>query len=508
MKFFDQTKKYSVGSLELVVFICGAVVMVFELAGSRVLAPYLGTSIYIWTSLIGVILGSLSVGYWLGGKLADKKSEIWYLSLIILLAAAAIGITVIIKDKVLIFFPISTTNWQWISSLISLILFAPASILLGMVSPYALKLQLKDLAVSGRTAGSLYAISTVGSIVGTFFAGFYLIPHLGNTQILFLLAVILILTSIFVAPKSLIKTKIALLLFLVFFWCLTGLIRNITYQRLGFLDLDTQYNRIWIYQGVDLATGRPVINLATDKMFAQSVRFLDSDELVAEYAKYYRLAKHFNPKIEKSLMLGGGGYSYPQDYLKNFPLATIDVVEIDPKVTALARTYFGLEDNPRLKIYHEDGRLFLNQAEEKYDVIFGDVFNSFAAVPYQLATQEAIKREYEILNDGGVVIINIASALAGDHGRFLQAEYITYQSVFPQVYLLPVQAPQDSQQLQNIILVALKSNDLPSWQSTDPELNGYLQHLWVEPIADNLPVLVDNYAPVEYYQRSLFTNKD
>lgn len=170
--------------LEIVVFVCGAVVMIFELVGSRVLGPYFGTSIVVWTSLIGIILGSLSLGYYLGGKIADKKSSFKGLSLIIFFAAISIGLTVIIKDFWLFVLQNSFTDIRTSSVLASLSLFLPASVFLGMVSPYAVKLKLKNLNTSASTVGTLYAISTIGSIFGTFLSGFYLIPHFGTNKLL------------------------------------------------------------------------------------------------------------------------------------------------------------------------------------------------------------------------------------------------------------------------------------------------------------------------------------
>src|SRR3989338_3749455 len=151
--------------LEIAIFICGAVVMIFELVGSRVLGPYFGTSIFVWTSLIGIILGGLSLGYYFGGKIADKKPSLNILSLIIFLSAIFIGLTNFIKNFLLIFLQNNISDIRVSSVIASLILFLPASFLLGMVSPYAAKLKLDSLNTSGSIIGNLYAISTAGSIV-------------------------------------------------------------------------------------------------------------------------------------------------------------------------------------------------------------------------------------------------------------------------------------------------------------------------------------------------------
>ncbi|MFA6389985.1 MAG: fused MFS/spermidine synthase, partial [Patescibacteria group bacterium] len=200
--------------LEIAVFLCGAVVMIFELVGSRVLAPYLGISIFVWTSLIGVILGSLSIGYWLGGMLADKNPSLKIFSTLVFLSGASIFFTIIVKEPALHYFQ-GFFNLELSSFISSLILFSPASIFMGMISPYAVKLKMDSLNYSGATVGNLYALSTVGSIAGTFLAGFYLIPNFGSLKILIILAILLGFIAIYIYPKSLIKTKVFFILLLL-----------------------------------------------------------------------------------------------------------------------------------------------------------------------------------------------------------------------------------------------------------------------------------------------------
>lgn len=483
--------------LEIVVFVCGAVVMMFELVGSRVLGPYFGTSLFVWTSLIGIILGSLSLGYYLGGKIADKKSSFKSLSLIIFLAAISIGLMVSIKDFWLIVLQNNFTDIRTSSVLASLTLFLPASVFLGMVSPYAVKLKLNNLNTSAQTVGTLYAISTTGSIFGTFLAGFYLIPHFGTNKLLIILSITLIIISLALSAKKDTRIKLSVFAIVVIGWfVISGL--NYMLPKSGFIDVDTAYNRIWIYNRIDFRTNKIVKMMGINNENHSSM-FLDSDELVNEYTKYYHLAKHFNPNFKKTLMLGGAGYSYPKDFLHKYPEATIDVVEIDPKVTELAKKYFRLEENPRLTIYHEDGRVFLNKTQEKYDVIFGDAFSSHYSLPYQLTTKEAVQKKYNILNDDGIVILNIISAIEGEKGKFLRAEYATYKSLFPQVYLFPVTHSDYGNVVQNIILVALKSEKDQTFNDSDPKLNEYLQHLWKKMVDADIPILTDDFAPVDYY---------
>ncbi len=480
--------------LELIVFICGAAVMVLELVGSRTLAPYLGTSIFVWTSLIGIILGSLSLGYYLGGRISDKHPNYKIFSAVILGSAIYIFFIALFKFSFLIFLMEKISGIRAGSVIASFVLFSPPSVMLGMVSPYAVKLKIKDLSHSGSTVGNLYAISTIGSIAGTFLAGFYLIPSFGTTNIIYAIAVVLTLTSILTYAKNFAIKRLLFLLLVMIFFALQGFSRRVLAEQ-GYIDVDTRYSRVIIYeQDVEDRLAR-FMSCDTN---SNSAMFLDSDELVFEYTKYYDLAAHFNPNFKKALMIGGAAYSYPKYYLQKYPKAEIDVVEIDAQLTELARQYFRLKENSRLNIFHQDGRIFLNKTDKKYDVIFGDAYRSDHSIPYQLTTIETVKRMYDILNDNGVVLINIISAIEGDRGKFLRAQYKTFNSVFPQVHLFYVRT-NNSEEAQNLMLVALKSEEKPKFINKDERLNSFLQNLWKQEIINDMPILTDNYAPVDNY---------
>ncbi|MBT3539214.1 fused MFS/spermidine synthase [Candidatus Parcubacteria bacterium] len=487
-------KKYI---LELVVFVSGAVVMVFEIVGSRVLSPYIGNSVFVWTSLIGIILGSLSLGYWLGGKLSDKKANYKTLSWIIFISAILISVVTLVKEPTLIFLQQIIENFKLRSILSTITLFSLPSIFLGMVSPYAVKLKINSLETSGSTVGNLYAISTIGSIVGTFGAGFWLIPIFGTTKILLLLSIILALVSILLFTKKGVPAKLYFLAIIISSLLITNIVDAAKIAN-DFIDVDTQYSRIIIHNATDSTTKQRIKRMSIDGN-ASSAMFLENDDLVFEYTKYYDLAKHFNPDFKTSLLLGGAAFSYPKYYLREYPDASIDVVEIDPKVTKLAKEYFRLEEDSRLQIFHEDGRTFLNTTNKKYDVVFGDAFSSFYSLPYQLTTKEAVQKTYDVLNDNGVALVNIISAIEGDKGKFLRAEYATYKSIFPHVYIVPVANPGDAFHIQNIMLIALKGDVPPSFESEDSEINSRLDHVWKKEIPDDIPILTDEYAPVDYY---------
>lgn len=185
----------------------------------------------------------------------------------------------------------------------------------------------------------------------------------------------------------------------------------------------------------------------------------------------------------------------------------LDVVEIDPKTTELAERYLGLNaSDPRLKIFHEDGRTFINATKEKYDIIYIDAFRSFYSVPFQLTTQEATRRLYEALSDKGVVVANIPSALRGPKSRFFQSELATYKAVFPEVRVYAVISPTMEYEVQNLILIGFQSKagirDAPN---DDPAMNKRLLQRWHGNPEERAPVLTDDFAPVDFYT-SLFAD--
>lgn len=486
--------------LELAVFVCGALVMIYEIVGSRLVSPFIGTSTYVWTSLIGVILASLSLGYWLGGRMADRRPDVKILAFVIFLAGALVSLTILIKDVVLTGVASAPTGLEIKSVLASVLLFAPASVALGVVTPYAIKLKMSSLDDSGKTVGRLYALSTIGSIAGTFAAGFFLIPFVGSTRTLYFVAGTLILLSLVLAPFALRPFNFAVLILFGLSIVASEMTSLYLLRAKDLRDIDTRYSRIQIFGATDDKTGRPIRAMAIDPYFVQSVIYLDGEDLFAKYNRFYHLLRHIRPDFHSTLMIGGAGYAFPQNYLRTYPDALIDVVEIDPQMTEIARQYFRLEDDPRLKIIHEDGRVFLNRSRSAaYDAVFMDAFGSLFSVPYQLTTVEAVRNISRVLDDNGVVIFNIGSAIRGESSRFLQAEIATYRAFFPSVHLFKVNSDYTDEQSQNLIIVACKSECLDNASSPDAEITRLLSHRYTAEFPLDMPVLTDDLAPVEYY---------
>ena len=486
--------------LDITVFACGALVMIYEIVGSRLLSPFIGGSTYVWTSLIGVILGALSLGYWLGGRIADRKPDVKTLSFVIFFAAGFVSLTILLDDLILAVIAKSPLILEIKSVAASLLLFAPASVLLGFVAPFAVKLKMSAIEESGKTVGRLYALSTVGSIFGTFLAGFFLIPIIGSVRTLYLIAACLIVLSILLAPFVISRLNLAILIFFVFGITVSELNSYYILKKADLHDIDTEYSRVQVFQTKDAETKRPIRVLAFDPYYYQSAMFLESDELALEYSKFYHLLRHFKPDFQKTLLIGGAGYSFPKEYLQKYPNAEIDVVEIDPQMTEIAKKHFRLEENPRLKIIHEDGRVYLNRVEtQKYDVVLIDAFGSLFTVPFHLTTLEAVGQINRVLRKDGIVIINLGSAITGELSQFFQAEFKTYKQIFPQVFLFKADFKYIDNQVQNLIIVAGKSNDSILLTSKDAEISRLLSHLYNQNIPLTKEILTDDLAPVEFY---------
>lgn len=482
--------------LELVVFFCGAAVMVLEIVGARVLAPFLGTSIVVWSGLIGVVLASLTVGYWQGGRLADRRPTARALSVIILLAAVLTAATAVTKVPLLDFLSTRSLGPRLAVVAATLLLFAPAAGLLGMVAPYAVRLKLRDPATAGATAGRLYALSTLGSIVGTFAAGFVLIAALGSTAILLVVAALLLAVS-FLAARVDVKAKavVASLLGLCALWLYA---QNDILLSAGVHDVDTLYGRVLVYQGLEPQTGRAIRVMTTGPSRFQSAMYPDSPDLLAlDFSRFFDLGFAMVPKARRVLLLGGGGYCFPRHVLATQPQAHVTVVELDPGVTALAREHFGLTPHPNLDIVHEDARIFLNRGGDPYDLIFVDAFGTDYAPPFHLVTKEAAARMAALLAPDGALIINTIAGVTGDHGRFPRALAATFASVFNDVGLYPLGEKGKGTAIQNVMLVARKEAT-PFTPPTGEEALRFLDARLESSIQKDGLILTDDFAPVEW----------
>lgn len=487
-------------ALPAVVFVSGAVVMIMELAASRIVAPYLGTSVIVWTSLIGVILAALSLGNWIGGRIADRYPTAR--TLIYLLLAAGVMVALSSHFRWLLAAIASQMDLQAAAVIGVCVLFGPATVLLGMIAPLAVKLSLIDIARTGRTVGKLYALSNTGSIIGTFLGGFILISFVGSTGIISILSITLGALALFVLAASReIPSVWMWALFAALALALVPSSRAIVFTQGEKLlaDVDTRYSRTWVYEQTG-AGGQTIRVMSNALGGAQSGMFVENPEQpLFLYIQFFDTFEAFNPGAKSALMIGGSAYSYPRHFIAGDLERRATVIEIDPGVTELARQYFGLTDDPQLTIVHEDARTYLNRSDDRYDVIVVDAFNSSKSIPFQLTTREAVEKVSRNLAANGVVLVNIISALEGEQAGFLTAEYATYRDVFPYVKVYQVQEF-NAAKMQNVMLVASQTPLVPREDS--PLSRDLERKEWRRDIPPSTP-LTDDFAPVERYMSIL-----
>lgn len=482
--------------LEFTAFIAGGAIMVLELTGSRVLAPHTGLAVNVWTVLIGTILSALAAGYWYGGRLADRSPTWRTLSWLLAFAAVGIALSGIFRDVLLASLVEIIRSYVAAAFWGTCILFVPASFCLAAIGPVAARLSIHSLESSGKAIGRVSAFSTAGSIAGTFLTGLYLFEHFGTTWILAGISGILFLLAAVLYPrKYFIPIGAILILILSGPLISRALLSGIS--GLVLVDIDTAYQRVLVVSSQDALTGRPIREMITDNLGVQSAVFSDQDDdLVPTYLKFFRIADYFVPEQKNMLLIGGGAYTYPRDWLKRHPQGVVDVVEIDSGLLDISKKYFGLTDDPRMRVHHEDGRTFLNRASPgSYDVILIDAFRQLTP-PFELTTREAIQKMRNALRPGGVVLANIVSAIDGPRGKFLRAEVATFKTSFKVIELYPMSG--DPKLITNTMLVARTGQEWGG-KTASPELEKYLSRLRTEPVAEDVPILTDEFAPVDQY---------
>lgn len=492
-------------SLQIIVFITGGCVLILEVLAARILSPYFGNTIFTFSSVISVVLAALSVGYYLGGKIADRHpKEAWFYN-IIFLGGISVFFIFGIKQFLLPSFGYSF-SLVWGPLVSALILFFLPSFLLGILSPFAIKLAHGRFPHKGpgSISGEIFFWSTLGSIAGSISAGFYLIPSFGINAILLGTGILLSLVGLLArgahGTRKKFFAKIIFLLVLIFFLLFTLALlkknKNILYSR------DGVYEKITVFD--EEYKGKKTRFFIQDRS-SSGAMFLDSRELVFDYTKYYELYKIFTPQPSRALVIGGGAYSIPKALLEDLPSAEIDVVEIEPGLLELGKKYFQVEENPRLKNFTADGRKFLEDSQKNYDLIFSDVYYSLFSIPTHFTTREFFKLAKKRLSPNGIFIANVIGSLTREPPSFLFSEMRTFQAVFPNSYFFAADSPQ-SLHIQNIIFVGYNSDTTINVSDTD--LKKYesetLKNLGTKVIDAQrfalamYPEFTDNFAPVEY----------
>jgi len=418
-----------------VAFTAGFVLMTFELVAARMLAPTIGTSIFVWTNVLGVIMAALALGYWLGGRLADKRKEDMDIVWLLFAVVASIIFVLVAGSSIIELGLVFFRDARWQGLFVATFLFAAPSLLLGMTSPYLAKLAVSSTKTTGNAVAGLSTANAIGSILGTFATGFILFGLIGGYTILLALIILTIVASWLVAPKELWKLRVAVSGLAVIIALVAVLQPADTRGRV----IDTAAARYVVHEGL-WRDGREVRMLITGPRGAQSAVYTDgSNDLVFWYkqqvsALLRRL--HEEDAEFRVLILGGGAFTLPDYLARNFPKARIDVVEIDPELFDIAQRYFGVEDHANMHIYAEDARSFVNRGGDGklYDFVLVGVSHDIA-LPWQFATKEFGEAVAQILARDGVAVVNLIAAEEGGCARIYEAVYGAYAQYFRYRYL-------------------------------------------------------------------------
>ncbi len=513
------------------VFVSGGVLLGVELAASRVLAPYFGNSIFVWGALIGVVLAGLSVGYWIGGALADRIPAPSLLLGVLVLGGFATLLVPVVDEPVLR----AIVEWDpgpRLNPLFAAIaLFGVPSVILATATPIAVRLRARSVASVGSTAGRLFAVSTAGSIVGTFVTAFWLIPEMGTNQLLGLLATALFAGAGFVALGERKAFSVAVVAALVAGSILAtvalapetgGRLSGAAaenwsplYRLRGGEDhgvlappggFELVYSKETRYHGLTVVDDQDSRHLRFESSF-QSGMYLDEPFRTRyRYTDYLQLPLAYVPGLKNILFVGLGGGSVQKRIWRDFPRVDLQVVELDPAVRDVAYRYFDLPRSPRLEVAVEDGRRFLGRDDRDWDAIVIDAYFS-DSLPFHLTTVEFLELVRSRLTPGGVVVSNLIGSLNGEGSKLFRSMYKTYRAVFPSVGVHP---EGDDDQLQNIILVASEGATparevlIDRWSEIREQvpravdLEEPIRGRYEDTVATrDVPILTDDYAPTD-----------
>jgi spermidine synthase len=488
-------------------FTAGAAVMIIELATIRILAPWFGSSLYTWTGLIGVILTAMSAGYYAGGWLADKKTS--YLVLSHILAAAALFIFAIPLGSHLLETPLARYNVILGPVVASLLMFAVPGFFLGSVSPYIIRLVslLSADKHIGLSAGIVYMVSTIGSVLGTFASGFWLIPSLDLEHVFWFTGLVVALLAVlgyflsFRQRGRLAWPGLALIVAIPLVMLATAHTRPP--QAAGLLfDQMSFYHRIHVMEK-KLQTGDGIKYLFLDTTL-EGGQYDKSLAIPLAYQRYWEFAEVFCREHRAALFLGGGAFKMPQAFLDHYPQATVEVVEIDPALVDVGRRFFRVDNYPHMHIVVDDARRHLAHTRMKYDFIFGDAYNGLRSVPAHLLTREFFQLLKDHLDEHGVFMMNLVSSVKGPNSALFASVIKTLAQVFPETYVFATY-PQKLTGIQSIIILAANSDlQVDSVLAGLPPEKQTLRKLLLTRIAPQEYstrdgyLLTDSFNPVEY----------
>ncbi|TAK27784.1 MAG: hypothetical protein EPO21_23400 [Chloroflexota bacterium] len=513
-------KVHNIWVSAFIVFVASACSLIIELVAGRIMAPYVGVSLYTWTSIIGVVLAGISLGNYLGGKIADRWGSRRTLGILLFLAGLS-SLEILGAMALLDAQPFNLTLLPKILFL-SAAIFFPPSCILGTISPVIVKLTLENLKEAGNIVGKIYAFGALGSICGTFLTGFVLIAWLGTRTIVFIVA--LILVAMAVAFGEWRRSKVDLAVMLIMLAGFSGY----AYSEVQGGALQSRYLKETNYYSIKVVDTPMSDNtlrkdLVLDHLI-HSYTWIDDpkrlgydyERIYAEITKYVALTKTAGLK---TLFIGGGGYTFPRYVEAVYPGSHIDVVEIDPEVTSTAFQYLGLRRDTTIRTFNQDARLFFDDniradgsAAVKYDLVMGDAFNDLS-VPYHLTTYEFDLKIRNSLEPDGYYMANVIDNARS--GEFLRGFANTLKQAFAHVYIFGIGSAWNSNVASTYVvlagntplnvaqLTASSTNDTGrpvGTMMTQDELRAFLQR-------GRQIIFTDDYAPVDNLVAPLFIER-
>ncbi len=447
--------------LYLVVFVGGAAVLALEILGTRILGPFYGVDIFLWSALIIVTLTALSLGYAVGGHWADKAPTVQRLCLSLTISGLwTIGIPWLKHPVLSLTEPLGLRGAVLVAAFI---LFFPPLVLLGMITPFVIKLRTVSLQEVGKITGNFFAVSTIASVFSAILTGFYLIPNFGVSHLTILVGVMLLVVAVlgFWLDK---KSRSSIALGIVAGLAVVGSWIGTTERpdpASGLLEVvQSPYGELRVVQNEN---GRHLLIDGAIHTLADTSDWIS----YLHYAAVMDLPKNFFKTPGSALLIGLGGGSLVKQYARDS--WSVDAVEIDPDVIRIARQYFDLKPGEG-NVIQMDGRSFLASAGRVYDVILFDAYGS-SSIPFHLATVEAFRLMAARLSPDGILAVN-AEALGWDDPtiRVLAA---TLRREFREVLALPMEEPPD--RFGNIVLLASNRALVPL---REPEGNEYFDPDW------------------------------
>ena len=491
-------------------FLSGFITMALEMLIGRTFIPYFGGTIYTWGALISVFLTGMTLGYMLGGKAADRWPEIPIVASLFLAAAALVVVVPLFGEVTINRILDSIDDMRYAALIASLALACLPAALYAAIAPYCVRLLLDRKDHSGTISGRLSGLATAGSIVGTLGTSFFFIPSLGVRMIYGLLAgasvvmgAVLLVIGLSVHAHARAKKRAAVAIVASCAMVAAGMSANdssaqpasLMMARDGLIEkVESEYNTIFVEKQGSFVS----LNFGyRQNRYTESVLDLQHrDELAVTYTRYMTASLAYQQGPLKRIALVGLGGGRTISYLvASLPAVVADVAELDPAVISLAKKYFGVDSTDRLHIHNRDGRIFLNQTKDKFDVILLDAYRG-PFVPFHLTTQEFYRIVKSRLSDGGVVAQNVEPST-----MFFDSAYATMKSVFDQVDAIEAGG--------NVVLVGysgpkLSPADLAKRAAAAQDrlkLKYDLRELVkarkdVQPASD-AKVLTDDFAPVE-----------